>query len=399
VHNNRRWTLPPTSPSPGIERHHGLDWLRIGAFGLLILFHIGLYFAPGHWIVKSPEPAPWAAWPLAAIVPWRLTVLFAVSGYATAAMMQRFPELNAFVVERSKRLLIPLVFAMLVVIPPQDWVRLEVSGVDHPYGYYLLHDNFSFSEHAGAFFPNWEHLWFLGVLWAYTVLLASLAALIAQRRKRVGRLLAWLTDGRRLLYIPPLFILGSMALLQKLHLWWLAESGDYFPAFLFGIAYAHSQQLRDATARLARAAATLSVAALAAIWWLMATVPANPGSAREMIALAASSLMSWSMLIAMFHLADRFLRFDHKLRQPLAAAVFPAYIVHQTIIVVLGWYLARWSIVGLPAFIAQLAAVLAGCIAAWWLARTFSVVGSLLGMPHKSRGGGAPQLREGAYTA
>jgi hypothetical protein len=87
----------------------------------------------------------------------------------------------------------------------------------------------------------------------------------------------------------------------------------------------------------------------------------------------------------MFHLADRFLNFDHKLRQPLAAAVFPAYIVHQTIIVVVGWYLARWGVVGLPAFVVQITAVLGGCFAAWWLAKVSPLAGILFGMPRKER--------------
>ena len=73
-----------------IGRHFGLDWLRIGAFAILILYHIGLYFAPGHWLVKSAEIEPWVAYPIAAISPWRLMIIFAVSGFASAAMLQRF---------------------------------------------------------------------------------------------------------------------------------------------------------------------------------------------------------------------------------------------------------------------------------------------------------------------
>ena len=104
--------------NPVIARNYGLDWLRIGAFALLILFHICLYFGPGHWIVKSPREVAWVAWPVAAIVPWRLTVLFAVSGSATAAMMQRYATLGGFLAERTRRLLVPLLFGMLAIVPP-----------------------------------------------------------------------------------------------------------------------------------------------------------------------------------------------------------------------------------------------------------------------------------------
>ena len=37
-------------------RHYGMDWLRIGAFALLILYHIGMYFVPWDWHVKIAQP-------------------------------------------------------------------------------------------------------------------------------------------------------------------------------------------------------------------------------------------------------------------------------------------------------------------------------------------------------
>jgi membrane-bound acyltransferase YfiQ involved in biofilm formation len=98
--------------------------------------------------------------------------------------------------------------------------------------------------------------------------------------------------------------------------------------------------------------------------------------------------MSWAMLPVMFHLAERILDFDHPWRRPLAAAVFPSYIVHQTIIVVAGWYLAELGVVGLPALSILLAAVITGCWLAWRLAKSSRLAGMLLGMPLGGRTGG-----------
>ena len=376
---------------PTIQRHYGLDWLRIGAFALLILFHIGLYFTPGHWIVKSPEPVDWALWPLAAIVPWRLSVLFAVSGYATAAMIQRFPSLPAFLAERSKRLLIPLLFGMLVIVPPQDWVRLAVGGMDRPFAAFLLHDAFSFRWQAGTFMPGWEHLWFLPYLWAYTLLLAALLALGRQWYTRGQRAVAWLARGRRLIWLPAIVMTAGMALLGRLHVQGLADSADYVPAFLLGFAYAHSPAFRTAFRRNFREALALSLASLAVLWGLMALGSPHPGRVEELAGLAAGCLMSWTMIPVMFHLADRFLDRDHKWRQPLSLAVFPAYIVHQTVIVLTGWQLDQAGVVGLPALLIQLAAVLGGCALAWLLARHIPVLGVLLGMPPKQNGRQSPK--------
>ena len=367
-----------SSSASAIPRHYGLDWLRIGAFGLLIAFHIGVYFAPGHWIVKSPEPIAWLAWPLAAIVPWRLTLLFAISGYATAAMLQRYPGLVPFLADRSKRLLIPLLFGACVIVPPQDWVRLQVSGIDQSFLSYLLTEQFAFRVRAGTFLPSWEHLWFLAYLAIYTALLALLVALFPGWQARAGSWLARIARGHRVLYWPPAAIFAASLLSIRLGYPELGKSMDYFPAFLIGFGYAHFAEMRAAFARLARSAALASALSLAVIWAVTATTL----GVGWVVELAAGVLMSWAMLPVTFRLAERLLDFDHPWRRPLAAAVFPSYIVHQTIIVVAGWYLAEFGIVGWPAFLALLSLVLAGCWLAWRLAKASPTAGMLLGMPH-----------------
>jgi hypothetical protein len=376
-------TSAPASP---IQRHYGLDWLRIGAFGLLIVFHIGVYFAPGHWIVKSPAPVESLKWPLAAIVPWRLSLLFAISGYATAAMMQHYPGLVAFLADRSKRLLIPLLFGICVIVPPQDWVRLEVSGIDEPYLVYLLTENFSFGVQARTFLPSWEHLWFLAYLATYTLLLTLVLAVRPGWREGARPWLERLA-GYRLLLLPPLAILTASLVLIRLGHADLAKTMDYFPAFAIGFAYAHFAEVRSAFARTARPAAALSVSSLAVIWAVTATTL----GVGWIIELAAGVTMSWAMLPVLFRLAERLLDFDHPWRRPLAQAVFPCYVVHQTIIVLTGWYLAEAGIVGWTAFLILFAAVLAGCWLTWRLAKGTALAGMLLGMPHSAPSEKSPE--------
>src|SRR3546814_3567935 len=45
-------SVPSTALSP---RRHDLDWLRIIAFGLLILYHMGMFFVTWDWHVKRSE--------------------------------------------------------------------------------------------------------------------------------------------------------------------------------------------------------------------------------------------------------------------------------------------------------------------------------------------------------
>ena len=70
-------------------RRTDLDWLRIGAFGVLIVFHVGMFYVPWEWEVKSPRLVPWLQIPMEWSAPWRLLLLFIVSGAATRFMSTR----------------------------------------------------------------------------------------------------------------------------------------------------------------------------------------------------------------------------------------------------------------------------------------------------------------------
>jgi hypothetical protein len=71
------------------ERRFDLDWVRIIAFMLLILYHVGMYYVTWDWHVKSPH-ASHAIEPLMQLTsPWRLSLLFLVSGVATAYLLAR----------------------------------------------------------------------------------------------------------------------------------------------------------------------------------------------------------------------------------------------------------------------------------------------------------------------
>ena len=65
------------------ERLYGLDWLRIIAFALLILYHLGmLYVGEWEWHIKSAYLQDWLQWPMLAMNRWRMELLFMISGLA-----------------------------------------------------------------------------------------------------------------------------------------------------------------------------------------------------------------------------------------------------------------------------------------------------------------------------
>ena len=64
-------------------RRHDLDWLRIAAFGLLILYHVGMFYVSWPWHAKSAHaPVTSLEMPMRLIGGWRLPLLFVISGVA-----------------------------------------------------------------------------------------------------------------------------------------------------------------------------------------------------------------------------------------------------------------------------------------------------------------------------
>jgi LytTr DNA-binding domain-containing protein len=69
-------TTQTATQAPLGERRYDLDWVRISAFMLLIVFHVGMYYVTWDWHVKSPA-ASRAIEPLMMLSsPWRLSLLF-----------------------------------------------------------------------------------------------------------------------------------------------------------------------------------------------------------------------------------------------------------------------------------------------------------------------------------
>ena len=167
-------------PAPS-QRHYGMDWLRIGAFVLLIFYHVGYNFTPWGYQTPTRGPVSWAEIPLLGLSPWRLSLLFAISGYASSALLAKDRgNTGAFFRSRLARLGIPLIFGLIVVVPPQPYMGLVNSGYQHDYIYYMLHDAFSFQKVRYEYVPRTMHLWFVVYLLAYTAILCAVRAALPQ---------------------------------------------------------------------------------------------------------------------------------------------------------------------------------------------------------------------------
>jgi glucan biosynthesis protein C len=394
-----------SAPRAAAQRHYGLDWLRIAAFALLIFYHIGMVFAPWDWVLKSAHTYPQLIVPMAILTPWRLPLLFAVSGYASAKLFDKSGSVRRFVHSRNLRLGIPWAFAMLMLVPPEMWVRVR----DHGYPFGLGHFWFLDSWHRGLFysieFPSWEHLWFVVYLWAYTMVLAAL--LWGPGVGAIQRRFDWLATGRRLIWTPiAVLVAAKLALMfvvperQGLFRDW-AGHAEYLPIFLFGFALGGSSLLWPAIRRTWTLAAGIAVLAGGVVVAIELLYQAHDVPSHVVMAFdrAARLAMAWSMIILLLHVAETYWNRDHPWRATLAEAVFPFYLVHHPVIVLLAWFTLPLGLGPWSEFALLLAGTTGACLVFYLVGREVHWLRPLIGLRATPRTATPPPAAAGLQGA
>lgn len=145
-------------------RRYDIDAVRVIAIGLLLIYHTAICFQPwgamiGFLVAPRGWPEIWPAMTMLNI--WRIPLLFFVSGMGLQMAMRR-RTLSQVWLDRCKRIGIPLLFGGLVVVPMQTMIIL--------YHY----------QQPLAYMPGMAHLWFLGNILVYALVLAPLSHLLPE---------------------------------------------------------------------------------------------------------------------------------------------------------------------------------------------------------------------------
>lgn len=189
--------------------------MRIIAFFLLILYHVGMYYVTWDWHVKSHHASDTLEPFMVLSAPWRLSLLFLVSGVASSCMLAKLRPL-VFLRKRSWRLLIPLLFGMLVIVPPQSYFevieKLGYAGSYADFMQFYVRGYHGFCKDGCLILPTWNHLWFVAYLWAYTVVLALLVLALGPRFDRDGPARRYLTEA-----VFPVYILHQTLIVVLAH--------------------------------------------------------------------------------------------------------------------------------------------------------------------------------------
>ncbi|HEX2591523.1 MAG TPA: acyltransferase family protein [Rhizomicrobium sp.] len=372
------------------ERKYFLDWLRVSAFGFLILFHVGMLYVTWPFNLKSPrflpEIEPW----MTALGAFRLPLLFFVSGVASRFLIARLGA-GRFAADRLRRLLPVILFGMFVVIPPQTYIELVAKGVWH--GDYLT---FWFTQYLPAdqtlvrplhkTMPTWDHLWFIVYLFLYGLGFSLLFAVrsffhppLEGGSKNPKDFSGW---GQHripvpLLLIAPALWLGATNLLiffkypdthaligdWGAHLKWIGM-------FALGTYCAGYDEFWIALRRMRLVSLTIAAPLLAIQhfindpWWSL-----------------FNGLYAWPMICALAGFAAAHLNRPSAMLSHLNEAVLPIYVLHQPILLFSAYYLFPLHL-PLPAEAAAITLITAaGCFLIYEvLIRPFALCRFLFGL-------------------
>jgi len=370
-----------------MNRRPDLDWLRVIAFGLLILYHSGMAWSGWDWHINSHESLPWLAEAMRFTNRWRIPLIFMVSGGAIVLALGQRPP-GAFARDRVRRLLLPLIFGILVIVPPQVYIERHSSG-----------------QFAGSFlewlpqayvgiYPkgnlSWNHLWFVAyvLILTFVLLPVYLWARTPNGQATQARLAAVMSvTGLHWLMAVPLA--ASITFLSPLSHNVNGFIGDWHgiatAALLLlygGFVYGTPQMLATLN-RQRWVSLAVAVAAFAALDLLV--FHAAPGSRVRILGvpifapLSAINTVAW--LFAFIGLANRYLQRRPRFLVEATELVYPFYMIHQTITVITVYWLLQLAVAPVPAYLLTVLATFGGTwLICAWLVRPWRWVRPLFGL-------------------
>jgi acyltransferase-like protein len=358
----RQKLIPDTQERRGFKemttdtstRRYELDWLRVLAIGVVFLYHSSRFFNLGDWHVKNIDTYVWVEiWNVFA-TRWMMPLFFIISGASLFYAMGKAGGFRKFYSDKFLRLMIPVLIASVT------------HSALHVYLERLTHGQFSGSLFSflptyfngvylgigmpGNFAFHGMHLWYLLFLFFYSLICYPLFAWLKTGGHAMLNRLTSLAALPGLMYLCfPLPLLIMKALIPQS----ILDVGNggwgflYYLWFLMaGFMIASSDRLLQHIKNLRWVSLSLGMCFSAAYLYLMfcPTSTALPFSNSDWIHSILSFLSAWSWLFAILGLGMRFLCFDRPVLRKANQGVMPFYILHQTVLLTVGYFIMTWEI-------------------------------------------------------
>ena len=347
-----------TLPSNTTERRYDLDWLRVLAFFVLIFYHTGQYYvADWGWHIKSETTSTFLQNIMIFTNPWRMSLMFFISGMALALVINKY-KISTLLQTKLTRILIPFLFGMFVIVSPQPYIEFLDQGLINPgfWAFWLEYINPTTQLLAEKQSPigllAWNHLWFLPYLLLYTLITLC-----------IYKPLTKLSESSRLHHLPLAVPIGFVIITLIVFRFWL---GDRFPTthdlindfynhskyglvFFTGFIFAKQQNWWNSIIQSRR---FFLIIALLTYSFFIADrnmlFPTLAASFSENVSVQVfyriiGSTNLWFWLFAVVGYAGHYLNRPSKLLTTANQGILPWYMLHQTVIIMLAWWLKPFT--------------------------------------------------------
>ncbi len=340
--------------SPDLTRRYDVDWLRVFGMTAVFLFHCARFFDTEGWHVKSPRTNEVVSFLVAIAVQWMMPLFFVLSGIGAyhSLAARNWPR---YVVSRFKRLAVPLLFGTFVLIVPYQVYLERISHGQFSGSFWSFYPHYFEGwygiQRGGNFAWMGLHLWYLEALFVFSVL--TLPLFLALRSRTGSRLVGALSNTMKvpgtifLLAVPIAimeFLANSPALKSALH-GFFNQRGfggwsvlPYFAIFILGFLLAGGKEATQAVQRHRFAGLIVAVVTFAVGYVLVKTRGLSESS---MGFALIRGLLCWACLIAILGFGARRLRSSNRFLKYANEAVLPFYILHQTVILAIGFHVIR----------------------------------------------------------
>jgi peptidoglycan/LPS O-acetylase OafA/YrhL len=285
------------------------------------------------------------------VSPLHMYLLLLVAG-TSAYMSLRSRTPGQFALERIKRLLVPLLTFMVFLFPVLGyfWPPAQYAlGLPYltQFWPWCLSTTF-YSPITGG--PNWGHMWFVGYLFIYSIVLLPLLLRTHAGKCRWTEPVTWfLTSGRGKIFIPGIPIALTYALLSPIWPFFrnnLYSDWGYFTynmtAFLFGFMIARDRRWTEAFARHATWAIIFGVILSAVKMYMQYAGLSTPSyDARYAFYSLVAGMNTWCWVIAVLSIARKKLAFTNRFLKYFNRISYPFYIFHLVVISAAGYFITR----------------------------------------------------------
>jgi len=342
----------PSTPLPLPSRHYENDWLTVLMTLVIFFFHCARFFDFEGWHVKNNQLSEGLTVFVGVVAQWVMPMFFLLSGMSACFSFGSRCG-GSYLGNRVRRMLVPFLFGTFVVlIPVQVWIERVSSGqFTGSFVAFYPHYFDGFYAFGGNFAWMGLHLWYLEMLFIFSLLTYPLFAVL----KRAG-VRECVADSARFMAKPgavfligvPVFVVEWMVNFQPEGVGIRGFGGwspmTYLVFFVTGYVVAFDPRYVDAMKRSRWPALALAAGCTSVMFLALGRPSVAQGDLVDYtLGLLLLAFNSWFWVVAITGFARSSLAFGNALLAYGRVVVLPFYILHQTVIVVIGFFIAEWD--------------------------------------------------------